>query len=72
MRLRLNNPALIPDLIEFLQSRLDMVIDRVGKNEVEVSLLGSYGPDATRLMLQLLVRAWEAGRDAEASVEVVD
>jgi hypothetical protein len=72
MRLRLNNPALIPDLIEFLQSRLDMVIDRVGKNEVEVSLLGSYGPDATRLMLQLLVRAWEAGRDAEASVELVD
>ena len=72
MRLRVNNPALIPDLIEFLQSRLDMVINRVGKNEVEVSLLGSYGPDATRLMLQLLVRAWEAGRDAEASVEVVE
>jgi hypothetical protein len=72
MRLRVNNPALIPDLIEFLQSRLDMVINRVGKNEVEVSLLGSYGPDATRLMLQLLVRAWEAGRDAKASVELVD
>jgi hypothetical protein len=71
MRLRLNNPALIPDLIEFLHTRLDVVTNRVGENEVEVSLLGSYGPDAARMMLQLLVRAWEAARDS-ASVELVD
>jgi hypothetical protein len=34
---------LVPELVEFLKSRADMVIARVGNDELEVSLLGSYG-----------------------------
>ncbi len=72
MRLRLSDHTLVPDLIEFLRSRIDVVTNQVAENEVEVALLGSYGPDATRMMLDLLVRAWEAGRNSEASVELLD
>jgi hypothetical protein len=73
MRLRVTDPALVPELIEFLESRADMVTQRVGENEVEVSVLGSYGPEGGRMTLDLLVRAWEAGRAAgSVSVELID
>jgi hypothetical protein len=62
MRLRVSNPALIPDLLEFLRSRLDVVAEEVSDNEVDVSLLGSYNADAMKIELYLRVRAWEAGR----------
>ena len=71
MRLRLANPELVPELVEFLESRADMVIARVGEDEIEVSLLGSYGTEQAWLTLDLLVRAWEAGRSADAAVELL-
>ena len=73
MRLRLSNPALIPDLVEFLRSRADVVAEEVSDDEVEVSLLGSYNSDAMRLELYLRVRAWEAGRrPTGVEIELVD
>ncbi len=72
MRLRLSNPHLVPELLEFLESRLDIVTKRVSEDEVELSLLGSYNREAERMTVDLLLRAWEAGRVAAASVEFVD
>jgi hypothetical protein len=72
VRLRLSNPDLVAELLEFLESRLDMVTKRVSENEVELSLLGSYDREAERMTVDLLLRAWGAGRDAGASVEFVD
>jgi hypothetical protein len=73
MRLRLSNPALIPDLVEFLRSRADVVAAPVGDDEVEASLLGSYNSDAMRMALYLRVRAWEAGRRSTGvEIELVD
>ena len=73
MRLRLNDPSLIPELLDFLQSTPDVVVDVVAENEVEVSLLGSYALDAMRMELYLRVRAWEAVRAARGvAVELVD
>jgi hypothetical protein len=73
MRLRVSNPALLPDLLEFLRSRLDVVAEEVSDDEVEVSLVGSYNSDAMRMELYLRVRAWEAGRrSAGVEVELVD
>ena len=73
MRLRLSNPALIPDLVEFLRWRADVVAEEVSDDEVEVSLLGSYNSDAMRLELYLRVRAWEAGRRSTGvEIELVD
>jgi hypothetical protein len=73
MRLRVSDPALIPELLEFLQSRLDVVAEQVKPNEVSVSLLGSYASDPMRMELYLRVRAWEAGQRAKGvEVEFVD
>src|SRR5438105_14068743 len=58
----LRAPALIPDLLEFLRSRVDVVAEEVSDNEVDVSLVGSYNADAMNIELYLRVRAWEAGR----------
>jgi hypothetical protein len=73
MRLRVSDPALVPELLEFLQSRLDVVAHQVTDNEVEISLLGSYAEDPLRMELYLRVRAWEAGQRARGvEVEFVD
>jgi hypothetical protein len=72
MRLRLSDPALVPELLEFLEARGDVVVDRVGEDELEVSLMGSFALDAMRMELYLRVRAWEAARSAGSTlVEVV-
>jgi hypothetical protein len=73
MRLRLSDPSLVSDLLEFLRSRPDVIVDVVDDDEVEVSLVGSYALDAMRMELYLRIRAWEAARRASApSVELVD
>jgi hypothetical protein len=72
MRLRLSNPELVPELLEFLESRIDLVTKRASENEVELSLLGSYNEDAAQMTVDLLVRAWQASRDDKATVELVD
>jgi hypothetical protein len=72
MRLRLSDPDLVPELLQFLESRLEMVSERVSENEVELSLLGSYNREAERMTVDLVLRAWEAGRDVPVSVEFID
>jgi hypothetical protein len=72
MRLRLSNPDLVPELLQFLESRIDLVSRRVSENEVELSLLGSYNEDAAQMTVALLVRAWQASRADEPTVELVD
>ena len=70
MRIRLNDTSLLPDLVEFLQTRTDAVVTEVGAGEVEVTLLGSYALDAMRMELYLRIRAWEAARGV-AVVEIL-
>ena len=73
MRLHLSDPALIPELVDYLQSTPDVVVDVLDEGEVEVSLLGSHAIDAMRMELYLRVRAWEAARaERRGSVELVD
>lgn len=72
MRLRLSNPDLVPELLQFLESRIDVVTKQVSDNEVELSLLGSYNEDAQQMTVDLLVRAWRASRDDKATVELID
>ena len=72
MRLRLSDPHLAPELLQFLEWRLEMVSKRVSENEVELSLLGSYNREAERMTVDLVLRAWEAGRDVPVSVEFID
>lgn len=68
MRIRLNDPELVPDLLGFLSGSANCVVERVGDREVEVSLLGSYQLEMHNLTVDLLVRAWEASHP-EATIE---
>jgi hypothetical protein len=70
VRIRVDDPALLPDLLEHLRSQIDAVVDVVSADELEVSLLGSYRLEAMRMELYLRIRAWEAAR-AGATVELV-
>jgi len=62
MRVRLTDPAATDDLVDFLQSRADAVVELVAPGEVEASLLGSYNDDALQMELSLRIRAWEAAQ----------
>jgi hypothetical protein len=57
MRLRVSDPALVLELLEFPHSRLDVVAEQITANEVSLSLLGSYASDAMRMERYLRVRA---------------
>jgi hypothetical protein len=59
MRLRVDDPELLPELTPFLEARLDMITARRGANELELSLLGSYGQEEGRETLALVVQAWQ-------------
>jgi hypothetical protein len=71
MRVRVSEPRLLPDLLEFLAARCYAVASQVGDDAIEVSLLGSFAPEAMRMLLYLLVRAWETGRRVGSVVEIV-
>jgi hypothetical protein len=73
MRVRVSDPVLVPELLEFLQSSRDVVAHRVSEDEADISLIGSYAVDAMRMELELRIRAWESARSSRgASVELVD
>jgi hypothetical protein len=73
MRIRVSDPALLPELVEFLERREYMaaITEQVGDDELIVSLLGSYSADTMQMQLTLIIRAWESGRSGRA-VEILD
>jgi hypothetical protein len=74
MRIRIDSTELLDELMAFLGSKADAVVEPVLPDELEVSLVGSRNGDAMRMELYLRVRAWEAGRrgGAVAHVEILD
>jgi hypothetical protein len=58
----ISDPSTIPDLLDWLSQRPDVIAERVGKHEVEVSLLGSRQAPWNAMELELRLRAWEAAR----------
>jgi hypothetical protein len=72
MRLRVDHPALLPDLIAFLAEQLDMVAEVRTPTELEFSLLGSYGIASAREAVALVVAAWEeADPERRGTVTVI-
>jgi len=62
VRIRLDDPALVPSLLEFLEATVNCVTDQVGEREIEVSLLGSYEPGTHDRTVDVLLRNWEETR----------
>jgi hypothetical protein len=73
MRIRVSDPALLPELVEFLERREYMaaITEQIGDDELIVSLLGSFSADVMQMQLTLIIRAWESGRSGRA-VEILD
>jgi hypothetical protein len=60
MRVRIDDPELLPDLVTALTARLDAVVETVGERELEVGLLGSRTQPHARIELQRRLRRWTA------------
>jgi hypothetical protein len=67
MRIRLDSPALVDDLMRALADRSDVVVHRVSECEVEAALIGSFH-DGGEDELERIVRAWREGRGGGGSV----
>lgn len=61
---KIDNPSLLPALLDDLRSRSDVVAEAVSEDTIQVSILGSYDTEHMRLATYLRVRAWEAGQRA--------
>ena len=61
MRIRLDSPALVDDLMLALEHRLGAVVERVSETELEAVLVGSFH-DGGQAELERAVREWLAER----------
>jgi hypothetical protein len=65
MRIRIDDPAALPDLVEELASRVDAVITEVNASgEVELWLLGSRTAAGDRAEMERRLEGRKAARDA--------
>lgn len=58
MRIKVANPALVPQLLEFLRSPGDCAAHQVSPDEIEASLLGSLHIRAQRDQLAKRLATW--------------
>ena len=67
MRIRVEDPAVLPELIGFLRDRVDLITERATETEAEVSVLGSFA-DGGRAELDAHLERW---REANPEATVV-
>ena len=72
MRVRVTDPAALPDLMTFLMSRTDATVEQIADGMLEVTLLGSHDLDAMRMQLYLRIRTWEAIRHGTGTKVEID
>jgi hypothetical protein len=58
-RVRVNDPSLVEDLLDFLSHAPDCVAERVGEDEIEASIVASLRVAPLRAQLDGYLRAWE-------------
>jgi hypothetical protein len=69
MRIRIDDPGLLPELVAFLDGRVHLVVSAESDHEVEVSVLGSFA-DGGRAALDAELQEWR-GSHPEAMIEIV-
>ena len=70
MKIRVQDPSDLADLVDFLQRR-DYVAQAVGPNTIEVSRLSSVRHDLNRSELDFFLKAWH-GENPEAHARFVE
>jgi hypothetical protein len=71
MRIRIEEPALLPDLVATLSARIDSVVTQVNEHDLEVALLGSLAQPHLRDELERRLRPWRM-RHPLAHVQIID
>lgn len=71
MRLRVSDPALLPELLEFLLARPDCIAVPIDGGTIVVSLLGSRHVDENEIELEERLAPWRA-RNMGVLVELAD
>ena len=61
MKVKVDDPARLPDLMAALSARIDAVVTKVDDDELEVSLLGSQSQQAHAEEVKARLRAWGGG-----------
>jgi hypothetical protein len=69
MRIRIDDPGLLPELVAFLDSRVHLVVSAESDHEVEVGVLGSFA-DGGRAELDAELQDWRRAHP-EAAIEIV-
>ncbi|HET9673522.1 MAG TPA: hypothetical protein VFP31_01845 [Gaiellaceae bacterium] len=69
MRIRIDDPGLLPDLVAFLDSRVHLVVSAESAYEVEVSVLGSFA-DGGRADLAAELEQWTS-EHPDAGIAIV-
>lgn len=69
MRIELDNPDLVDDLLAYLRQRIDTIASRTGPTTIEVAVLGSDRADGMEADLTRRLDAWEAQRAARARLQ---
>jgi hypothetical protein len=69
MRIRLDDPGLLPELVAYLDRRVHLVVSAESSLELEVSVLGSFA-DGGRSELEAVLGSWRQ-EHPEAHVEIV-
>jgi hypothetical protein len=58
-RVRVNDPSLVEDLLDFLSRVPDCLAERIGEHEIEASIVSSLRVERLRAQLDDYLRAWE-------------
>jgi hypothetical protein len=70
VRVRIDNPELLPDLFALLTTGIDAIVDRLNERELEVGLLGSRTEPYARIELEHRLRTFRL-QHPRARIEVV-
>lgn len=70
MRVRISEPELLGELVDFLHGRVELVAEQLTEDEFDAGLVGSYRLEAQELALELHLRAWRAAHPG-VEVEIV-
>jgi hypothetical protein len=58
MRVRISEPELLGELVDFLHGRVEVVVEQLGEDEIDAGLVGSYRLEAQELAMELHLSAW--------------
>jgi hypothetical protein len=72
MRVRVLDPGCTDDLTAFLRTRIGAIVDQAQRDELEVSLLGSFSAGAMREELEAAVLRWQLARQSHGTAVEIE